>query len=301
MTHEAGPEGDGAGSLPSRLAASIIERARQLGWQGGTHLREQSLADAFKVSRTPVRMALRALEELDLVESRPNRGFFLKAGDAPAPPARGADEDPLYFQIAEDRLSGRIGERQSEAELARRYGAPRARLVRALSRMAEEGWAARRPGHGWEFQPVLTSPASYDQGYRFRMLIEPAALLEPSYRVDEAAFAQARARQRAMLEGGALRWSIAATFAANSELHELLVAGSGNPFLIEGLRRVNRLRRLFEYRLNPHRERLANECREHLHLLDLVEAGKRARAASFLRGHLDRARRAKAAIFAAGG
>lgn len=210
----AGAASDAAYKLPSRLAAQIIERSRQLGLPAGTHLKEQELADVFRVSRTPVRMALNALAELDLVESRPNRGFFLKAtaeaangspGMVAAPD--GADEDPLYFRIAEDRLNGTLEERIAEAEMARRYGATRGRIARLLARMAQEGWLVRMPGHGWEFQPLLTSPEAYDQGYRYRMLIEPAALLEPGYRVDAAAFAQARTQQQAMLQGGINRWS----------------------------------------------------------------------------------------------
>lgn len=294
-----------AHKLPSRLAAQIIEHARQMGLPAGSHLTEQALADAFRVSRTPVRMALQALEGMGFVESRPNRGFFLarpateaSGGVPPAPEC--ADEDPLYFQIAEDRLIGRLGARFTEAELARRYDASRARLVRLLARMAQEGWLVRLPGHGWEFQPVLTSPEAYDQGYRYRMLVEPAALLEPGYRVDASAFAQARVQQRAMLGGGIARWSRAETFGANSTFHEVLVAASGNPFLLEGLRRVNRLRRLLEYRTHQHRDRLVQECEDHLVLLELVEAGRREEAAEFLRAHLDRARLAKAGIIAAG-
>jgi DNA-binding GntR family transcriptional regulator len=130
-------------TLASRLAAQIIERARQTGMEAGAHLTEQELADAFRVSRTPVRMALRVLQDKNLVENRPNRGFFLtqKARQADAESGieaaqDGADEDPLYFQIAEDRLTGVLGERCTEAELARRYDASRARVVRLLAQMA---------------------------------------------------------------------------------------------------------------------------------------------------------------------
>ena len=85
--------------LPSRLAAQIVERMRQTGWPAGAHLREQELADAFRVSRTPVRMALQSLQEQGIVESRPNRGFFLKEQASPAGPGDVAvdatHEDPL--------------------------------------------------------------------------------------------------------------------------------------------------------------------------------------------------------------
>ena len=293
-----------ARTLASRLAAQIIERARQMGLPAGAHLTEQELADAFRVSRTPVRMALRVLQDMKLVENRPNRGFFLtpQAGEASAGTGiqaapEGADEDPLYFQIAEDRLSGTLEARCTEAELARRYGASRARVLRLLSRMAHEGWVERLPGHGWSFLPVLTSGEAYDQGYRYRMLIEPAALLEPGYRLSAETIAEARAGQQAMLAGGIHHWSRSEAFAANSVFHEVIVAGADNPFLLGGLRRVNRLRRLQEYRtLQTHRDRLVHECEDHLRLLDLIEAGQLKEAAAALYRHLDHSRAAKARI-----
>jgi DNA-binding GntR family transcriptional regulator len=302
-----GKEDVSAHTLASRLAAQIIERSRQMGMAPGAHLTEQELADAFRVSRTPVRMALRVLQDMQLVENRPNRGFFLtqKVGDAAndggmQPAREGADEDPLYFQIAEDRLTGVLGERCTEAELARRYGASRARVVRLLARMAQEGWIERLPGHGWSFQAALTSREAYDQGYRYRMLIEPAALREPGYHLTPEVIAETRAQQQAMLAGGIQHWSRSETFAANANFHEVIVGGSSNPFLLSGLRRVNRLRRLHEYRtLLQHRSRLVHECEDHLRMLDLIAAGDHEAAAVTLYTHLDRSRQAKARIMCA--
>ena len=291
----------GAHKLTARLSAQIIERARSLALPADAHLSEQELADAFRVSRTPVRLALRSLADQGLLEQRPNRGYFLlrpadEGGAANGVPAAadGADEDPLYFQIAEDRLTGRLEPRVAEAEMARRYGASRARIVRLLARMAHEGWLVRMPGQGWEFQALLTSPEAYDQGYRYRMLVEPAALLEPGYSLDKAVLDHTRTQQQAMLDGGIGRWSRSETFVANATFHEVLVAASDNPFLLEGLRRVNRLRRLIEYRSHRFKERLMQECQDHLELLALIEAGRLKAAARFLHDHLDRARTAKA-------
>lgn len=301
--NDAAREGLDSGKLESRLAAQIVERSRHLGLPVGTHLKEQELADAFRVSRTPIRLALNVLASMDLVESRPNRGFFLKQaaepngnGDGLLAAPEGASEDPLYLQIAQDRLKGLLETRVAEAEMARRYGATRARIVRILARMAEEGWLARLPGHGWEFQPTLTSPQAYDQGYRFRMLIEPAAVREQGYRLDPDILAQTRVQQHAMLDGGIQHWSRSETFTANSVFHEIVVAGAQNPFLLEGLRRVNRLRRLLEYRTHERRSRLVQECKDHLALLGMLEAGKTEKAADFLYDHLDRARISKAGL-----
>jgi DNA-binding GntR family transcriptional regulator len=286
--------------LSTRLAGQIIERARQLKLEEGAHLPEQDLAEAFRVSRTPVRMALLFLEKMDVVESRINRGFFLKKPGAslqrmPSAIVQGQD-DPLYFRIAEDRLAGILETRVTEIELMRRYGVPRSRLLKLFARMTNEGWLERLPGHGWEFLPMLDSAAAYNHSYQFRMLIEPAALLEPGYAVNKLAFDQVRAEQQGMLDGGILRYSSIETFEIGAHFHETIVAGAGNAFMLDSLQRLNRVRRLFEYRLHTDRTRLVHECKDHLAMLDMIEAGEMTKASEFLRIHLGKAREVKMEI-----
>ena len=52
------------------------------------------------------------------------------------------------------------------------------------------------------------------------------------------------------------------------------------------LRRVNRLRRLFEFRKALRVEELTRQSREHLRILDLIEADDRAGAAALMDQHL---------------
>ncbi|TPG44828.1 GntR family transcriptional regulator [Roseomonas nepalensis] len=289
-----GTESAGRHGLPSRLAGEILAWARREGLEPGAHLTEGRLAEVFQVSRTPIRLALQVLEGEGTVERQRNRGFFLRAVPEPsAAVTKTADEDPLYFRIADDYLSGEIGPRVAESELLRRYGVPRSQLMRLLARMAREGWIERRRGQGWEFQPMLTSPEAYSQGYRFRLLIEPAALLEPGYRLDPLVALRLRAEQKAMLAGGWHSFSSAETHRIGAEFHEGIVGGSGNPFLIEALRRVNRMRRLIEYRAHVDRSRLVRISEEHLRILDLIEAGAMEEASAFLRVHLQGSRLAK--------
>ena len=286
------------GGLTGRLALEIVDRARRQGLIAGAHLPEQTLAEEFRVSRTPIRLALQALEADGVVERIPNRGFFLKAlpkaGASPGPEeAPEGGEAPVYFRIADDYLTGSIGPRVTERELIRRYAVTRARLLRLLARAVQEGCVARLPGQGWEFQPMLRSDETYAQGYRFRILIEPVALLEPGYNLNPAVAARLRAEQNAMLAGGWQTFSSAETHRIGAQFHEELVKGSGNPFLIESMRRVNQLRRLIEYRLALDRTRLVRICEEHLRILDLVEAGRMEEASAFLRVHLQGSRLAK--------
>ncbi len=294
-------EGRGRGALPAQLAGEILELTRREGLAPGAHLREQTLAEAFRVSRTPIRQALGVLEERGLVERRPNRGFFLRAAEAPvaaAMPAMSGEEagdDALYVRIAEDYLDDALPARVTESDLTRRYGVTRARLQRPLARLVREGLLERLPGHGWEFQPILRSPEAYDQGYRFRALIEPAALMEPAYHLPPETAARLRARLRAVLDGGWKTWPRGEAHRVGAEFHEAIVAASGNPFLLESIRRVNRMRLLLERRIagSTDRARQIRTTEDHLRILDMIEAGDREGASHFLRAHLWQELRAK--------
>ena len=122
---------------------------------------------------------------MGVVRFEAHRGYFL-ATDAEDLTAlkllvnEEGDEDESYFELAEDRLAGKLPQQVTENELMRRYKLPRGRLVKILNRIAQEGWIERLPGHGWEFRQTLTSRHSYEAGYRFRATIESAAVLEPT-------------------------------------------------------------------------------------------------------------------------
>ncbi|MET0741932.1 MAG: GntR family transcriptional regulator [Microvirga sp.] len=278
-------------SLSSQMMARIVEHIRENNLSNGHHLPAQGLADALRVSRAPIATALKRLEALEIVRSEPHRGYFLAkdaselAGEGGPPPADREPEDDLYFQIAEDRLSGKLAERISENELMRVYGAPRSRLLKILHRIAEEGWVERLPGNGWAFRTGLTSREGYEQAYQFRAAIESQALLLPTFEIDRRAFRAARDEQMAILDGFE-RMSRTHLFQANSQFHEMLAGCSRNEFFLDAVKRVNRLRRLIEYRITVDRSRLPLQSREHIHILDLIEAGDRQRASAFMRVHI---------------
>ena len=66
-------QGNTVETLVGRLADEIVEG----GIGPGVKLDEQSLADRFQVSRTPVREALNQLAAIGLVEKRPHRGVVV--------------------------------------------------------------------------------------------------------------------------------------------------------------------------------------------------------------------------------
>lgn len=286
-------------SLSPQISTNIIEFVKANDMRKGQHLPLQMLADTFRVSRAPVMSALRRLEERGIVRAQPNRGYFLEIdGDAiEAIRADGVEEtegdEAIYFKIAEDRLSGALAERVTENELMRLYDVPRSKLLKVLHRVAEEGWIERLPGNGWAFRQTLTSRQSYEQGYVFRAVIEQQAMLLPSFEPDAEGFRKARQVQTALVKGGYKTWSRAEIFKANNDFHEMLVACSKNEFFLDSIRRINRLRRLLEYQITIDRSRLPLQTSEHLHILDLLEAGRRNEAAAFLYTHIMGAGRIK--------
>jgi DNA-binding GntR family transcriptional regulator len=279
--------------LADRIARQIAEHIHAEGLAEGDHLAAQALADRFHVSRAPVTAALHALAADGVVEASRNRGFFVK--HAPAlQPAPADDEDPLYSAIVDARLSGVLPERTSENEMMRRFGATRVRLQRILTQIADEGWAERLPGHGWLFRATLDSAEAYDQAYRFRATIETEALRQPGYSFAPAELERLRGEQQALLAGDMNRLPRTRLFEINAGFHETIVSWSGNRFFLDALRRVNRLRRLVEFRATADRSRLEQQCREHLALLDLIERGDMLLAADFVRRHIGQALEQKA-------
>lgn len=279
-------------SLTPQITENIIEYAKANGMGEGDRLPLQMLADAFRVSRAPIMGALRSLEVQGIVRSEPNRGFFLavdaKAVDAAKPIGSGDAEsnEDVYFRMADDRLSGALPDKVSENELMRMYDLPRTRLLKILHRIADEGWIERLPGNGWAFTQALTSRKSYEDGYAFRAVIEQQAMLLPTFEPNVDGFKRARETQSNLRDGGYEAWSRAEIFKANNEFHEMLVACSQNEFFLDAIRRINRLRRLIEYRITIDRTRLPRQTNEHLHILDLIEDGRRNEAAAFLYTHI---------------
>lgn len=280
--------------LATQVVHSIVEHIREQKLPAGHHLGAQQLADLFRVSRAPVSAALKELGEAGVVYSEPHRGYFVAKPighlppSTPAPPAE-TNEERLYFQIAEDRLSGRLPDRISENELMRRYGVSRGRLQLLLGQIAEEGWIERLPGHGWLFGSTLNSGEAYARAYQFRAVIESQAILQPAFRIDPDVLRAARQEQQELLDGAMFTLPRTRLFEINANFHETIVSWSNNSFFLDALRRINRLRRLMEYRVGGGRGRLKDQCEEHIALLDMLAAGQKQEAADFLRAHIDRA------------
>lgn len=274
------------------LAVLIAELIQSRALAAGTHLSAQELAREFNASRTPVTRALNLLKVQGSVVHHENRGYFVS--DAPRVVREGGEPSPAsddigetYRAIARDRLAGELPVSVTETYLKSRYHLSRSQLSIILSRIAGEGWIERRTGYGWQFTEILMTPEALAQTLRLRQALEPASLLEPGYRLDRVMAAQCREIELEMLESGAEGMSPDALFVRGVRFHECLVSGGQNPFFLETIRRVNRIRRLLSEKATPHRRRFRQHCLEHLELLDLLEAERNEEAAVALRRHLE--------------
>lgn len=260
-----------------------------------SHLSTQKLADRFDVSRTPVRDALEILATRGVVEQQPNRGYFARKNDEGQ--SRGAtnsagislDAPAVYYDFAEDWLNDQIPSEVTEQFLATRYGLSRKQLATILTRAANEGWIERKAGYGWRLLPVAKGPEALQQIYRFRMIIEPAALLEPTFLLDRPVAEDLRVTLQDLLDGCINEWPVDRLHKFGVEFHQSLMQMSGNPFLLQSLQRANRFRELLEYRSMGQRRRYFDETNEHLEILERIIEGDAASASYLMRAHLQKA------------
>ncbi len=276
------------------IATQIVELIKTEGLDAGTHLPAQMLADRLRVSRSPVNEALALLHEKGILTRERNRGFFV-AKPVIEPLSDVVDElglaeadvvTSVYFRIADDRLKGELPDEFSEQLIRTRYGLTNAQLTAVLGRIAQEGWAERKPGYGWQFSPMLTTPDSLLKSYRLRLALEPAALLEPGYRLEPKVLERCRDVERHLLAGGIETDTADQMHERGVRFHESLVEASGNSFFIDTIRRVNRVRRLLSYRSMQDRERYVEHAKQHLHVLELLERERNEEASEALRQHL---------------
>lgn len=284
-------------TLQTRAAREIVALARRDNLRDGDHLVESSLAERIGISRSPVNAALRHLVERGLVTHDLNRGYFLRmdarAWQDIAEQLVDSPDEPLYLQIAQDRLSHRLPDSMSEADLMREYSVARSTLRNVLSRIQQEGWVEKQVGQGWLFLPLIDSAEAYEESYFFRAAIEPTGLLSSSFKPDAATLSMLMQRQRFIAAGGYETMTSIELFEANSEFHETLAKWSGNRFIAQSVRRMDQLRRLVEYSQAKDRKPRKLQALEHIAILEAIAQQDILKAASLLKEHLENARKAK--------
>jgi len=272
--------------LAERIGTDIIRGELA----AGQHLTEEWLGARFEVSRTPVRAALKLLAQFDMIEYRPNAGYFVRSGVAggelPDFSGTGVTSDELYRTLVADRARKLLPEAVTDKELLSRYQVSRSLMNKTLVRMSADGLIEKRKGQGWRFLPALETPEALMESYRFRMLIEAGGLLEPSFRADPAQLQRCiDAHERLMnMPDGAM--APTEFLSLNASFHEMLARFSGNRFILQSVQQQNQLRRLEEHDAFYRLGRLQESCNEHLQILHAIASKDLEWASALMRRHL---------------
>jgi DNA-binding GntR family transcriptional regulator len=275
------------------LTRQIVDILRREQAPEGFHVREQWLADALGVSRSPVRRALQELERMNVLRSEQNQGYFMavaaNSGAFRSIALPETEAERIRALIASEHFATLLGDQVSVGDLCRRYKASRATILNVLARMQEEGLVEKTQGHGWVLRPALTDEAAYQESARFRILIEPAALTEPGFSIAPGALDGLLATQAALAAGGAMTEPLQMLFDADAAFHNCLAEACGNRFLTQAVRQITQLRRHSEPERYVSRDRLAASFHEHAEILRALIGGDPATAARLMAEHIDRA------------
>ncbi|HJR23499.1 MAG TPA: GntR family transcriptional regulator [Dongiaceae bacterium] len=279
----------------SALAERIVGWLRQRDLKPGDHVPERLATEAFHVSRTPVRAALALLTERGLLERREQRGYFIAQDleDADHAMAVETPESTLHDAILRDRFSKRLDAEVTAAHLARRYHASRAVVLRVLGRLQKDSVVERALGQRWVFLPALDSLRSQEDSHRFRLVLEPAAFLQPGFALDARRTRDLKAALRELAQQDARRFDLKRAIETDIAFHEAIADACNNRFLADAIRQQIRLRRFATTSMQVPPARLIESCREHLAILEAAEAGDLARAAELMREHLAASLRAR--------
>ena len=274
-----------------RIARQILDLISEAKFDPGNHLREQHLADALGVSRTPVRAGLKELTRMGAVEARPNQGFFLLKRSNELElleiEQSKSNDQKLYEQLVHDRIAGVLPESFTQTEISQRYEVDRGVLTRTLVKLSEDGLIARNAGHGWRFLQTLNSDVALRNSYGFRLMIEPTALLTPNLHVDRQMLKRLRAQHlRLITHPDITQVPAKEIFETDALFHELLAEASGNLFVVQAIQQQNRLRRLLEFGSYHNKRRVKEWCEEHVAIIDALRENKQEQAAELMRKHL---------------
>lgn len=169
-------------------------------------------------------------------------------------------------------------------DLARRLGVSQTPIREALSMLEAIGLVTKRHFVGYCSAPQLNR-RQLDQLYEARLLIEPFAARCAAERMDDAALAQVVAHVEAMTPGES-RHSYDEFADQDSELHDLVAAGSGNPIIRDALARLHS--HLHIFRLRFHSEVATEAVNEHAALIQALTSRDPAAAEAAMREHIER-------------
>jgi DNA-binding GntR family transcriptional regulator len=194
--------------------------------------------------------------------------------------------DEVFELIRADIMSLRIppDTRISIDELARKLGVSQTPIREALSRLEATGLVTKRHFVGYCCAPQINR-RQLDELYELRLLLEPFAARCAAERMTDAQLAAVTRLAKAM-EPGDSRRSYDRFAVQDSELHDLIAEGSGNPLVREALARLHTHLHIFRLRFHSTVTREAST--EHAALINALTHRRPAEAEAAMRAHIEK-------------
>jgi DNA-binding GntR family transcriptional regulator len=194
--------------------------------------------------------------------------------------------DEVYELIRADIMSLRIppDTRISIDHLARQLGVSQTPIREALGRLAAIGLVTKQHFVGYCSAPQLNRK-QLDDLYEVRLLVEPFAAACAAKRMSDEDL-RAVARLAASMKPARTRPSYERFADQDSELHDFIARGSGNPLILESLARLHT--HLHIFRLRFHSEVTSEAFNEHAVLIEALQARDGAAASAAMRAHIEK-------------
>lgn len=272
--------------MQTPLQARILDQLRQLlgeALEPGDRINEAEISDQLGVSRTPVRRALQQLQAEGAVDYEQNRGFRLADLSLLLKNSEAEQEMLLDERVMRDMAIGELRSVISERALMQKYAVANGVLMSTLRRLMRDHLVEPSPGRGWIFADVGAEALA--NGYRFRQIIEPAAILSDDYAIDAPAL-EAIDADHAYAIDNLETMDRRRLFDLDARFHRLVAQGAHTADLVDAIERQNNIRRVTEYLGYVRLERLRQSMIEHRGIIAALLQGERQTAAALMRIHL---------------
>ena len=199
---------------------------------------------------------------------------------------RGVETQNLAGHLEADIVEGRLqpGDRLEERGLAERFGVSRTPVREALRRLTAIGLVQEQAGSGCFVARVTISELM--SMFEFMNEVEASAARLAAQRIDGAATGRLIEAVRAG-EASAAAGDVLAYSRVNREFHELIYQASGNPTLIDAIRRVSARAAPFRRQALGLRGWIKRSAREHAAITAVIASHDVARAGELMARHMN--------------
>lgn len=175
------------------------------------------------------------------------------------------------------------GEIVTERRLAEKLSMSRTPIRDALLILEGEGLLIRQGSRGLQVKQIRIE--EYMDMLQIRLLLEPAIARMTAGKFPAENIRDLRSNLNELLQSTGSEADREQVRGVDEDLHGGLAQASGNPQLAQIIQNLRRQTQIFDLRAMP--ERMEETCKEHLRLLDAIEAGDGAEAERAMTDHLE--------------